>query len=138
VDDLRQHGRGRSGLGVRIWGGGATRWTPSACPTARQRPGARLRLQWRHAGAEYIDKDTDYSGFGVDQILNVIDGIKSDPHSRRHVLSAWQVSDLTAMALPRATQSPSSSTSGTGNCQHVPAKRRRGPGYPSTSPATPC
>jgi dihydrofolate reductase/thymidylate synthase len=32
------------------------------------------------------------------------------------VLSAWQVSDLTAMALPRATQSPSSSTSGTGNC----------------------
>jgi thymidylate synthase len=44
-------------------------------------------FQWRHAGAEYIDKDTDYSGFGVDQI-NVIDGIKSDPHSRRHVLSA--------------------------------------------------
>jgi hypothetical protein len=41
------------------------------------------------------------------------------------------VSDLTAMALPRATQSPSSSTSGTGNCpQHVPAKRRRALAYP--------
>jgi thymidylate synthase len=35
-------------------------------------------FQWRHAGAEYIDKG-QYSGFGVDQILNVIDGIKSDP-----------------------------------------------------------
>jgi hypothetical protein len=55
--------------------------------------------QWRH-GAEYIDKATDYSGFGVDQILNVIDGIKSD-HSRRHVLSALAGVGPGAMALPR-------------------------------------
>jgi dihydrofolate reductase/thymidylate synthase len=89
--------------GVKIWEANATRSYLDSIgmpDRAVNDLGPVYGFQWRHAGAEYIDKDTDYSGFGVDQILNVIDGIKSDPHSRRHVLSAWQVSDLTAMALP--------------------------------------
>jgi hypothetical protein len=80
VDDLRQHGRGRSGLGVRSGRRTHALWllTPSACPTAPSTTWGPSTASRRHAGAEYIDKDTDYSGFGVDQILNVIDGIKSD------------------------------------------------------------
>ena len=57
-------------------------------------------FQWRHFGAEYEDKDTDYSGKGVDQLQNVIDLIKNEPNSRRIILNSWNASDLDKMALP--------------------------------------
>lgn len=36
----------------------------------------------------------------IDQLQQLIDGIKRDPSGRRHILSSWNVSDLDAMALP--------------------------------------
>ena len=57
-------------------------------------------FQWRHAGAEYTGCDGDYTGQGVDQIKNLIEGLKNNPMSRRHIISAWNVKDLNKMCLP--------------------------------------
>ena len=48
-------------------------------------------FQWR----SWIDND----GMAIDQIRRLIAGLKSDPHSRRHLVSAWNVGDLSEMAL---------------------------------------
>lgn len=78
--------------------GTVTIWTPNALapywkPKAKYEGdlGRIYGVQWRQWQGP--------SG-SVDQLLNLIDGIKQDPHSRRHIISAWNPGELDDMALP--------------------------------------
>ena len=57
-------------------------------------------FQWRHFGAKYINCHTNYNKQGIDQLMNVINTIKTNPYSRRIVMTAWNPSDIPKMALP--------------------------------------
>jgi thymidylate synthase len=56
--------------------------------------------QWRHFGAKYINCATNYQGQGMDQVAQVVKEIKTDPSSRRMMVSAWNPLDLKQMVLP--------------------------------------
>lgn len=70
-----------------IWTGNAQAayWTPKARYDGDL--GRVYGVQWR-----------DWRG--VDQLSNLIEGIKNDPNGRRHIITAWNVDELDKMALP--------------------------------------
>ena len=94
---------------VRIWQGNADAgplW-PDSDPLVGDL-GPIYGFQWRHFGAKYSgckeidpsDKSSQYDGKGVNQIQWIIDELRSNPGTRRAVMSAWNPTDLPKMALP--------------------------------------
>jgi thymidylate synthase len=58
--------------------------------------------QWRSWGTsrEHIDGVTYYKYNPIDQIANLINDLKTNPDSRRLMVSAWNVGELDQMVLP--------------------------------------
>lgn len=59
-------------------------------------------FQWRNFGGTYKGPDHDYinDGDGIDQLGNIIDQIKTNPSSRRLVMSGWNPLQEKEMVLP--------------------------------------
>ncbi|QTG12382.1 thymidylate synthase [Agrobacterium tumefaciens] len=57
--------------------------------------------QWRSWDATKSDGVGGvYVAAPIDQIVNLIDGLKKDPHGRRHIVTAWNPAEIESMALP--------------------------------------
>jgi len=101
--------------------GKVTIWTPNALasywkPKAKYDGdlGRVYGVQWRHWRKPVLNHEHEifrddfgswYSGPGpshieVDQLENLIEGLKNDPNGRRHIISAWNPGELDQMALP--------------------------------------
>jgi len=97
--------------------GKVTIWTPNAqAPYWKSKAkfegdlGRVYGVQWRkwhknterwnfgkaHLGGDRVAVDRTE----IDQVKNLVDGLKNDPTGRRHILTAWNVAELDQMALP--------------------------------------
>ena len=88
---------------IKIWEGNGSRdfLDKRGLPNRREHDlGPVYGFQWRHFGADYKTCSDDYSGKGVDQIKDLISDLKTNKYSRRHIVSAWNPTDLNQMALP--------------------------------------
>ena len=52
--------------------------------------------QWRHWPARSVDNPNGE----IDQIAHLVEGLKRNPDSRRHLVTAWNPADVDRMALP--------------------------------------
>ena len=93
-----------------IWSDNATApyWQPRA--EYEGDLGRIYGVQWRHWRKYTERKDMGAAHLGgtrvaadrteIDQLQQLIEGIRQDPHGRRHILSAWNPGELEAMGLP--------------------------------------
>ncbi len=59
-------------------------------------------VQWRSwkTGRKQWISSSESEEVVIDQIANLIHDLKTNPYSRRHILTAWNVAELDQMALP--------------------------------------
>jgi thymidylate synthase len=55
-------------------------------------------VQWRNWKTPVFEGFYSYKE--TDQLKNLIEGLRNDPNSRRHIISAWNPGELDQMALP--------------------------------------
>ena len=57
--------------------------------------------QWRHWGGERrFGEYESYVDAGIDQIRRLVEGLKTNPYDRRHIVTAWNPADVDDVCLP--------------------------------------
>ena len=92
-------------MGVKIWDGNSSREYLDSIGLSDYREGdcgPIYGFQWRNFNGTYKGPDIDYikEGDGVDQLASIIEQIKTNPGSRRMVMSGWNPYQEKKMALP--------------------------------------
>lgn len=88
---------------IHIWdGNGSREYLDKIGLTDREEGdlGPVYGFQWRHFGAEYKTMHDNYKGAGVDQLVNLVNTLKTNPNDRRMIISAWNPAAFKKMALP--------------------------------------
>lgn len=89
--------------------GAVTIWTPNAhAPYWKPKAkfdgdlGRVYGVQWRRWNTNTVKwiNSSESQPVYVDQLVNLIEGLKKDPNGRRHILTAWNPGELDQMALP--------------------------------------
>jgi thymidylate synthase len=89
--------------------GAVTIWTPNAhAPYWKSKAkfdgdlGRVYGVQWRKWNSNTIRwiNSSESEPVYIDQLANLIEGLKKDPNGRRHILTAWNPGELDQMALP--------------------------------------
>lgn len=78
--------------GVNIWKGNTTRDFLDKRGLTDYKEGdigSMYGWVWRHIGAEYKGCNEDYTGQGHDQLKELIHNLKTDPYSRRHMITTY-------------------------------------------------
>ena len=76
--------------GCNYWDHNAAQWSRNkGIPPEYQEVGHIYGAQWR-----------DWGKTGLDQIKELVRGIRKDPYGRRHILTTWNPEDLDDMCLP--------------------------------------
>lgn len=57
-------------------------------------------IKYGELGPVYGHQWRDFNGEGVDQLAKLVDSLKNNPFSRRHIICAWNPAQVDQMALP--------------------------------------
>ncbi len=85
---------------VTIW----DEWgTPEQCARFGREPGDLGPIyghQWRNFGASKKE-DGSYNKDGFDQLKALVHNLKTDPYSRRHIVTGWNPAEASQVAIPQ-------------------------------------
>jgi len=80
--------------------GTVTIWTPNSLAPYWKKKARFEGDVGRIYGVQWRRWRKPFNGGYVDQLNNLIAGLKSDPNGRRHIITAWNPGELNEMALP--------------------------------------
>jgi len=83
--------------GVNIWKANTTRAFLDARGLTDYQEGdmgPMYGFNWRFFGAKYTGSSVDYTNKGFDQLADLIEGLKNDPFSRRHMITTFNPAEV--------------------------------------------